>query len=116
VPERPELLLAFGAKVRARRLALGLSQEALAERAGLHRNYVGSLERGERNVALVNVHALARRSGRTPANCCPSSGVGGSFRAAPALSCTCGGPRGDLRELWRADRRGLPLLGVHGCD
>lgn len=59
MPDRSELLLAFGAKVRERRLAAGLSQEALAERAGLHRNYVGSLERGERNVALVNLYALA---------------------------------------------------------
>jgi transcriptional regulator with XRE-family HTH domain len=61
VPEdRTELLLRFGRRVQRRRRDLGLSQEALAERAGLHRTYVGSLERGERNVALLNLVALAR--------------------------------------------------------
>jgi transcriptional regulator with XRE-family HTH domain len=50
---------AFGDRVRALRSAQGLSQEALAERAGLHRTYVGSVERGERNVSLDNIYALA---------------------------------------------------------
>lgn len=56
---RTTLHEAFGARVRARRLELGLSQEDLAARAGLHRTYVGSLERGERNVSLTNLVALA---------------------------------------------------------
>lgn len=50
----------FGQRVRARRTALKLSQEALAHRAGLHRTYVGSLERGERNVALLNIVRLGK--------------------------------------------------------
>ncbi len=50
----------FGESVRAARLAAGMSQEALAEQAGLHRTYVGGVERGERNVSLVNITALAR--------------------------------------------------------
>ena len=50
----------FGKRVRAIRLQLGISQEKLAELADLHRNYVGGVERGERNIALLNIVALAR--------------------------------------------------------
>lgn len=50
---------AFGARVRSLRMDLGLSQEDLADRAGLHRTYIGSIERGERNVSLINLYVLA---------------------------------------------------------
>jgi len=50
---------AFGRRVRELRQARGLSQEGLAERSGLHRTYISSLERGQRNVGLDNVRALA---------------------------------------------------------
>ena len=50
----------FGARVRELRLARGLTQEQLAERAHLHRTYVASIETGQRNVALVNVVYLSR--------------------------------------------------------
>jgi transcriptional regulator with XRE-family HTH domain len=50
----------FGTAVRKLRDERGYSQEELAERAGLHRNYVGGIERGERNVALENIVKLAR--------------------------------------------------------
>jgi len=48
-------LVAFGAAVRARRKELGLSQEALADLAEIDRSHMGKIERGERNVTLLNV-------------------------------------------------------------
>lgn len=51
--------IAFGKIVRQKRLLLDLSQEKLAEKADLHTNYVGSVERGERNIAIENIYALA---------------------------------------------------------
>lgn len=52
--------IVFGKRVRELRLRRDLSQEKLAELADLHRNYVGGVERGERNIALLNIIALAR--------------------------------------------------------
>ncbi|OGX38135.1 MAG: transcriptional regulator [Omnitrophica WOR_2 bacterium RIFCSPHIGHO2_02_FULL_68_15] len=49
----------FGMSVRQRRRELGISQEELAERAGLHRTYIGDIERGLRNVSLVNIAKIA---------------------------------------------------------
>lgn len=58
-----EIRLAFGRRVRALRQERGLSQEALALRCGLDRTYVGGVERGERNISLVNIHRIARGLG-----------------------------------------------------
>ncbi len=56
----------FGARVRRRRTALGWSLERLGEEAGLHWTYVGSVERGERNVSLRNILRLAGALGVDP--------------------------------------------------
>ncbi len=50
---------AFGKQLQTLRKAQGLSQEELAERCGLHRTYIGGIERGERNVALLNILRIA---------------------------------------------------------
>lgn len=49
----------FGNRVRELRIAQGLSQEVLAQKAGLHRTYIGGIERGERNVSLENIQKIA---------------------------------------------------------
>jgi transcriptional regulator with XRE-family HTH domain len=61
----PKEIFAFNLK-RLRTLT-GLSQEALADRAGLHRTYISSIERGQRNVSLENIFVLARALGVQPA-------------------------------------------------
>ena len=50
----------FGKRLRELRRRNGLTQEALADRAHLHRNYVGGVERGERNISLINIVELAQ--------------------------------------------------------
>lgn len=57
--ERLDVAVRFGDRMRIRRLELGLSQERLAEIVGLHMTYVSSVERGERNVSLLNIARLA---------------------------------------------------------
>ncbi|MFL9815485.1 helix-turn-helix transcriptional regulator [Stutzerimonas sp. VN223-3] len=58
-PELSPLVNVFAANVRSMRLHLGLSQEALAERAGVHRTYIGMLERSEKNVTIYNIERIA---------------------------------------------------------
>lgn len=59
-PENCKLVSVFANNVRRIRLELGLSQEELAERAGVHRTYVGMLERGEKNVTIYNIERIAQ--------------------------------------------------------
>jgi transcriptional regulator with XRE-family HTH domain len=57
------LHLELGRIVRRRRAAAGYSQESFAARIGLHRTYVGKIERGEQNVSLSNLQTIARGLG-----------------------------------------------------
>ncbi|AGG05896.1 helix-turn-helix domain-containing protein [Dehalococcoides mccartyi] len=50
----------FGERIRDLRKQAGVSQEELADRAGVHRTYLGGIERGERNPSLKNIDAIAR--------------------------------------------------------
>lgn len=50
----------FAMRLKEIRQSRGLSQEGLADRAGLHRTYVGSVERAERNVSIDNMERIAR--------------------------------------------------------
>lgn len=64
----PPTRVIFATNLRKTREQLGLSQEGLAEEAGLHRTYVGSVERGERNISIDNIERLANALGVPPAS------------------------------------------------
>jgi transcriptional regulator with XRE-family HTH domain len=64
--ESKNQLKAFGLRVRKLREALDWSQDQLAEQADLHRTYISGLERGERNVSVLNILRLARALKTTP--------------------------------------------------
>ncbi|MEK7610693.1 MAG: helix-turn-helix transcriptional regulator [Patescibacteria group bacterium] len=55
-----EVLLKFGEKVREERLKQNLSQEELASRAGVHRTYIGMIERAEKNITLENIKKISK--------------------------------------------------------
>lgn len=61
---RPKEIFAFN--LRRLRTAAGLSQEELADRAGLHRTYISSIERGQRNISLENIFVIANALGAQP--------------------------------------------------
>jgi transcriptional regulator with XRE-family HTH domain len=61
-----QFLQRLGDRVRERRLAMNLTQEALGEKCGLHRTFVGSVERGERNLALLSLRRIAKALRVTP--------------------------------------------------
>ncbi len=66
-----ELQKRFGERLRDLRRERGISQEELADRAGLDRTYVSGIERGKRNVGLVNIVRLARALSVSPISLLP---------------------------------------------
>ena len=55
-----DILIGFGRRVRELRKDAGWSQEEFADEVGLDRTYIGGIERGERNLALRNIHRIAQ--------------------------------------------------------
>ena len=56
---KPTILERYGSAVKFRREELSITQEDLAEKAGIHRTYLSDVERGTRNLSLINVERLA---------------------------------------------------------
>lgn len=68
---REKIRIAFGKLLRQKRNLLKISQEELAFRSGLHRTYVGSVERGERNLSLENIFIFAKALSCNPKDLIP---------------------------------------------
>ncbi len=58
--KKEEILLSFGQRVQELRKERNLSQEKLAELAGVHRTYIGMIERAEKNITLCNIERIAK--------------------------------------------------------
>jgi transcriptional regulator with XRE-family HTH domain len=69
-----DLQRAFGRNLRTHREHLGISQEALAELAGIHRTYMGGVERGERNLTLRSIERIADQLDLSPLELLSESG------------------------------------------
>jgi transcriptional regulator with XRE-family HTH domain len=63
MPKSKDILTEFGKRVRQLRSEQGWSQEGFAAECGLDRTYIGGIERGQRNVALRNIHLIAKTLG-----------------------------------------------------
>ncbi len=59
----------FAKNIKALRVTRNISQEALAQKCGLHRTYIGAVERGERNITLLNANRIAEALGVTLSEC-----------------------------------------------
>jgi transcriptional regulator with XRE-family HTH domain len=66
VPQRSRAHAALGRAIRGYRIDRHLSQEELAHRSGMHRTYLGGIERGERNPSFTNIRRLANALGVSP--------------------------------------------------
>ncbi|MGE8049997.1 helix-turn-helix domain-containing protein [Pseudomonas monteilii] len=68
-------LVKLGVAIRARRKALGLSQEALADEARVDRSHMGKIERGERNVTFLNIVRISTALGCKPSSLLSEAGL-----------------------------------------
>jgi len=66
--KKSEVLIKFGQRVREERQELNLSQEELADKAGVHRTYIGMIERAEKNITLENIEKIAKALGKSIAS------------------------------------------------
>ena len=104
----------FGTAVRTRRKNLGISQEELAGRAGLHRTYVADIERGARNLSLANIEKLAHALGTTiPILFSTESEGGGHANGAIAEILLVEDEANDLELTLRAFRNACLTNRVH---
>ena len=62
------LLKEFGSRIKSLRTKDNFSQEALAHKTGFHRTYIGMIERGERNISLINIAVFAKAFGMSISN------------------------------------------------
>ncbi|MGX9718827.1 helix-turn-helix domain-containing protein [Stenotrophomonas acidaminiphila] len=81
MPTDPRVL--FGLRLAEVRRARGLSQERLALESGIARSYLGGVERGQRNIALLNIHRLAEALGVPPASLLEPPSEGSQASGAP---------------------------------
>jgi transcriptional regulator with XRE-family HTH domain len=59
MPRNEQIHLRVASKIRSKRQKIGLSQESLADECGLHRTYIGAIERGERNITINTLAKIA---------------------------------------------------------
>jgi transcriptional regulator with XRE-family HTH domain len=67
--DRMDVTQVFAENIKRLRLVKGFSQEGLADLAGLHRTYIGAVERGERNITLINANKIAEALGAKLSDC-----------------------------------------------
>jgi transcriptional regulator with XRE-family HTH domain len=73
--DKDDLLVRFGAEIRAQRTTKKLSQEALADASGVERSHMGKIERGERNVTFLNIVRIADALETKPSELMKSAGL-----------------------------------------
>lgn len=73
--DHDRVLVLLGASIRARRMKLNISQEALADYAGIDRSHMGKIERGERNVTFLNIVRIANAMQCNPSDLLMEAGM-----------------------------------------